>query len=70
MRDRVQEVQLAGIVEKAKPQRIHRAFETAAEQQEIRTLVMNYCYFIFENNPDLQTYIINAEVIRCSSYGR
>jgi hypothetical protein len=41
-----------------------------AEQQEVRTLVMNYCYFIFENNPDLQSYIINAAVIRCSGYGR
>lgn len=66
--ERVQEVQ--GAVEKARPQRVHRAFESPAEQQEVRTLVMNYCYYIFENNPDLQTYIINAEVIRCSTYGR
>jgi hypothetical protein len=44
---RIGEVQLPGMVEKARPQRIHRAFETVSEQQEVRTLVMNYCYFIF-----------------------
>lgn len=46
LKERIQEVH-GGAMEKARPLRTHRGFDTASEQQEVRTLILNYCYFFF-----------------------
>ena len=30
---------------------------------------MIYCYYVFEHNTDIQSYIFNSEMIRCSKDG-
>lgn len=35
----------------------------------MKTLVWIYCYYVFEHNPDIQSYIFNSEMIRASKVG-
>jgi hypothetical protein len=69
-KERVKEVNRIEQTEKLKPLYTRKSFETVAEQQEVRTLIMIYCYYVFEHNPDIQSYIFNPEMIRCSKHGR
>jgi hypothetical protein len=43
---------------------------TECDLLETRTLVLVYCYYIFELNSDISTYIFNPEMVRCSKNGK
>jgi hypothetical protein len=32
-------------------------------------LTMTYCYYVFEHNPDINSYLFNPEMIRSSKSG-
>ena len=56
-------------IEKLEPKVRLRSFESVQEATELKSLVWTYCYYVFEHNPDIQSYVFNAEMIRASRDG-
>jgi hypothetical protein len=57
-------------IELLEPQKKKLEFESSQERLDLRTLVMIFCYYVFEHNTDIQSYIFNPEMIVCSKAGR